>query len=89
MGFELGEKRSYWELLMTPGPIVTIIGLIILTISVIVFATSGSADPDMVDALIESKENNGLRIKAMIGLVAGTLVSVGGVLLSLMTFSRS
>ena len=89
MGFELGEKRSYWELLMTPGPIVTIIGLLILTVSVIVFATSGSADPDMVDALLESKENSGLRIKAMVGLVAGTLVSVGGVLLSLMTFSRS
>jgi hypothetical protein len=89
MGFELGEKRSYLALLMTPGPIITFIGLIILTISIIVFATSGSGDPDMVDALIESKENSGQRIKAMIGLVVGSLVSVGGVLLSLMTFSRS
>ena len=89
MGFELGEKRSYWELLMTPGPIITFIGLIILTISIIVFATAGSGDPDMVDALIESKQNSGQQLKAMIGLVAGTVVSVGGVLWSLMTFSRS
>ena len=44
MGFELGGKRSYLELLMTPGPIVTIIGLVILLISVIFFATARSAE---------------------------------------------
>ena len=89
MGFELGGKRSYMELLMTPGPIITIIGLIILLVSVIFFSTAGSAEKDMVDAVMESQANSGQRLKAMIGLVLGTVTSIFGVLLSLLKFSRS
>ena len=81
MGFELGGKRSYMELLMTPGPIITI--------SVIFFSTAGSAEKDMVDAVMESQANSGQRLKAMIGLVVGTVTSIFGVLLSLLKFSRS
>ena len=72
---------------MTPGPIITIIGLLILLGSVFFF---GSTAPDdaSVDAILESQNQSGQKLKSMIGLVIGSLVSVGGVLLSLITFSR-
>ena len=87
MGFELSEKRSYLHLLMSPGPIVTLVGLVIILVSVFVF---GDAAPDNagVDAILESQANSGQKLKSMVGLVIGTIVSVGGVLLSLLTFSR-
>ena len=55
----------------------------------IFFATAGSAEKDMVDAVIESQANSGQRLKSMIGLVVGTVTSIFGVLLSLLQFSRS
>jgi len=91
MGFELGGgKRSYLDLLKTPGAIVTILGLIILIISVVVFSSAAPTGAD-VDAILEaqSQASSGRRIKAMIGMVVGTLTSIGGVLLALMQFSRS
>lgn len=88
MGFELGQKQSRLEFLMTPGPIITLIGLIILAVSIFFFSSAGSGEKDMVDAMLESQSNSGQRLKAMIGLVAGTVVSIGGVLLSLLKFNR-
>jgi hypothetical protein len=87
MGFELGEKRSLWEILLTPGTAVTVIGLIILLVSVFFFSSSAPSGAD-VDAILEAQGNSGQRLKAMIGMVAGTLVSIGGVLLALLQFSR-
>ncbi|MFA5504471.1 MAG: hypothetical protein WC314_11355 [Vulcanimicrobiota bacterium] len=88
MGFELGQKQSRLEFLMTPGPIITLIGLLILAVSIFFFSSAGSGEKDMVDAMLESQSNSGQRLKAMIGLVAGTVVSIGGVLLSLLKFNR-
>jgi len=73
---------------MTPGPIITLIGLLILAVSIFFFSSAGSGEKDMVDAMLESQSNSGQRLKAMIGLVAGTVVSIGGVLLSLLKFNR-
>lgn len=89
MGFELGEERSKLELLMTPGAVIAIVGLVILLVSIFFFSTADSGNPDLVDAMIESKANNGQRLKAMIGMVVGTVTSVAGVLWTLMRFSRS
>lgn len=87
MGFELSEKRSYMNLLFTPGPIITIIGLLILIVSVFFF-NSAAPDGPGVDAILEAQGNSGQQIKSMVGLVMGTLVSIAGVLISLMAFSR-
>lgn len=87
MGFELSEKRSYLSLLLTPGPIVTIIGLLILIGSVMFFSSAAPSGSD-VDAILESQNQSGQKLKSMVGLVIGTIISVGGVLLSLITFSR-
>lgn len=88
MGFELGEKRSYVEMFLTPATFITVIGLIILAVSVFFFSNASAGGSD-VDALLEAQSNSGQRLKAMIGLVLGTLVSIAGVLWSLLNFSRS
>lgn len=87
MGFELSEKRSYAELLLTPGPIITILGLLILAGSVFFFSDAAGSAND-VDAIIASQGNSGQKLKSMVGLAVGTIVSIAGVLLSLVTFSR-
>lgn len=88
MGFELsGEKRSKLDILMTPGPMITIVGLIILIVSVFFF-NHASPDNAGVDAILAAQEHNGMRLKSMIGLVVGTITSIGGVLLALLTYSR-
>lgn len=88
MGFELGEKRSHWEFLLTPGPIITFIGLAILAVAIFFFSQASSGGND-VDAILESQNSSGLKLKAMIGLVVGTVTSIAGVLWSLLKFSRS
>jgi choline-glycine betaine transporter len=88
MGFDLGEKRSPFEILMTPGPIITMIGLVILGVSVFFFSSAAPSGSD-VDAILAAQGNHGQKIKSMVGMVGGTLVSIAGVLLSLMKFSRS
>lgn len=87
MGFELGEKRSIWEYLMTPSVLLTLVGIVILAISVFFFATASPGGDD-VDAILQAQSQSGSRLKSMIGLVVGSLVSIAGVLWSLMTFSR-
>lgn len=90
MGFELGKKESYWSLLATPGPIITIAGLIILALSAFFFSAATPEAHDinaMIDAQMET--NHGRRLTSMIGLVIGTVVSIAGVLWSFIAFSRS
>ena len=87
MGFDLSEKQSYWRVLLTPGPVVTMIGLVIILVSVFVFGDSAPDDAS-VDAILEAQGNSGQKIKSMVGLVTGTIVSIAGVLLSLLTFHR-
>lgn len=87
MGFELGEKRSYLSIFLTPGPMITIVGLIILVVSVFFFNQS-SPDDAGIDAILEAQKHSGTRLKAMIGMVAGTITSIGGVLFALLAYSR-
>lgn len=72
---------------MTPGPLITIVGLLILIVSVFFFQQA-SPDSAGVDAILEAQQHNGMRLKSMIGLVVGTITSIGGVLLALITYSR-
>ncbi len=88
MGFELSEKRSYLSILLTPGPIIAMVGLAILLVSVYFFSSASPSGSD-VDAILQAQGQNGQRIKSMIGMVGGTLVSIAGVLWSLLKFSRS
>lgn len=88
MGFELTDKGSKWEVLMSPGPIITFIGLLILLIAIFVFGSAGPESAD-VDAILEAQNNNGQRLKSMIGLVVGVVTSVFGVLITLLKFYRS
>ena len=88
MGFELTEKRSMWEMLMSPGPIITGIGLLILLISIFFFSNAGPESGD-VDAILQAQSNTGQRLKSMIGLVVGIVTAVFGVLLTLLKFYKS
>lgn len=87
MGFELGKKRSHLDLLLTPGPMLTILGLVILLVSVLFFHQA-SPDNAGIDAVLEAQGSSGTRLKAMLGMVVGTVTSVGGVLFALLTYSR-
>lgn len=86
MGFELGNSESSWAILKTPGPILALLGIVVLTISFVVF---GSNDPGTdIDAMIEANTHGASRFKSMIGMVVGVVLSIAGVLWSLLTFSR-
>lgn len=86
MGFDLGPKRSWVSLLLTPGPTITLIGLIILTVA---FYHFNQASPGGdVDAILEAQSRGGERLKSMLAMVVGVVVSIAGVLFSLVTFSR-
>lgn len=86
MEFELAPKRSLWTILLTPGPIIMILGLIVLAVSFYYF-NSASPGGD-VDAIIEAQSRGSERIKSMLGMVVGVVLSIGGVLFSLLTFSK-
>lgn len=87
MGFELGPKQKLTDLLLTPGPILAILGAAILVISIFVFGNAAPSGSD-VDAIIEAKANTGSSLKSMLGMVCGIVMCVAGALWSLMTFSR-
>lgn len=87
MDYDLvADKTPWWRLLITPGPILTLIGMIILTISVYYF-NQASPGGD-VDAIIEAQSRGSERLKSMLGLVAGVVVSLAGALVSVISFSR-
>jgi hypothetical protein len=86
MGFELGPKRSALSLLATPGPILAIIGAVILIVSFAVF--NHSAPGGDVDAIIAAQAHSGARLKAMLGMVCGVVACIAGALWSLMTFTH-
>ena len=86
MGFDLGTQESPWQILKTPGPILALLGIVVLTVSFVIF---GSNDPGTdIDAMIEANSQGASRIKSMIGMVIGVVLSIAGVLWSLMSFSR-
>ncbi len=86
MGFDLGPKRNLASLLLTPGPIITLLGLIILTVAFYYFQQASPGGD--VDAIIEAQSRGSERLKSMLAMVAGVVVSIAGCLLSLVTFSR-
>lgn len=87
MGFELGPKQKVTDLLMTPGPILALLGLIVLVVSIFFFNQATPSGSD-VDAILEAKANSGSSLKSMLGLVCGIVLCVAGALLSLMTLTR-
>ncbi len=87
MGFELGKKRSYLDLLLSPGPMLTILGLVILLVSVFFF-NHASPDDAGIDAVLEAQSHSGTRLKAMLVMEVGTVTSVAGVLFALLAYSR-
>lgn len=87
MGFELGPKQKLTDLLLTPGPILALLGAAVLVISIFFFGHSAPSGSD-VDAIIDAKANTGSSLKSMLGMVCGIVMCVAGALWSLMTFSR-
>lgn len=72
----------------TPGPILTILGALVLTISFVVF-NSGAPSSSDVDAIIEAKSNSGTQLKAMLGMVCGLVMCIAGGLWAIMSLNRS
>lgn len=87
MGFELGPEQKALDLLKTPGPMLALLGGMVMLVSFLFFQDSAPSTGD-VDALLEAKANTGQSLKSMIGLVVGVVLCVAGALWSLMTFSR-
>jgi hypothetical protein len=87
MGFELGPKNKITDLLLTPGPMLAIFGLLVLLLSVFFFNQATPSGSD-VDAIIEAKSRSGSSLKSMLGMVCGVVLCVAGTLWSLMAFTR-
>jgi choline-glycine betaine transporter len=87
MGFELGPKQKMTDLLLTPGPILTILGVLVLVVSVFFFNQAAPSGSD-VDAIIEARSHSGSSLKSMLGMVCGVVMCLVGALLSLMTLNR-
>lgn len=86
MDYELGPKQSRWSLLATPGPILALLGIVILCVAIYYFRASSPGGD--VDSIIQAQSQTGARLKSMVAMVIGVLVSMAGALWSLMTFSR-
>lgn len=86
MDLELGPKESRWAILLTPGPILAILGILILTVSFVIFSANSPGSD--VDSLIEAQGQSGARIKSMLAMIAGVVCTIAGALLALVTFKN-
>lgn len=86
MDYDLGPTQSRWALLLSPGPLLALVGLTVLTISFVVF--SGSSSGGDVDAILEAQAQTGTRLKSMLAMVVGVVITLAGALWGLLSFKN-